>query len=242
MEPAGRGLVIGLSSALGLALLAIAFLLGRVTATPAVVPVAPSASVVSAAPATAPAAGATAPPGASAEELPPNPPIADSSATAAPATGVSALETLTLSEPSAPATSEALTSKESRERQQVAAYFADVDRLEDMGAGDPQAFGSSMMESLSSGDFTRFDALLAKARDQRQRLQTVSPPPTCAEHHRLALGLSADSVAMLERLKAALMKGDSMALMGIASDGRTLEAKANQLKSMGETIKRQAQR
>ena len=66
------------------------------------------------------------------------------------------------------------------------------------------------------------------------------PPPSCAEHHRLARTLSADSVAMLERLKAALMKGDSMALMGIASDGRALEAQANQLKTMGETIKRQA--
>jgi len=45
---------------------------------------------------------------------------------------------------------------------------------------------------------------------------------------------------MLERLKAALMKGDSLALVSIASDGRTLEAKAAQLKAMGEAIKKQA--
>ena len=128
----------------------------------------------------------------------------------------------------------------SPERQRVAAYFAEVDRLEDMGAGDPQAFASSMMQSLSSGDFSEFDKLLQKARAQRQRLLAIVPPPSCAEHHRLARTLSADSVAMLERLKAALMKGDSMALMGIASDGKTLETQANQLKAMGETIKRQA--
>jgi hypothetical protein len=128
----------------------------------------------------------------------------------------------------------------SPERQEVAAYFAEVDRLEDMGAGDPQAFASSMMQSLSSGDFSEFDKLLEKARGQKQRLLAIVPPPSCAEHHRLARTLSADSVAMLERLKAALMKGDSMALMGIASDGKTLETQANQLKAMGENIKRQA--
>ena len=45
---------------------------------------------------------------------------------------------------------------------------------------------------------------------------------------------------MLERLKAAMVKGDTTALLTIASDGRTLETQANQLKTMGETIKRQA--
>ena len=88
------------------------------------------------------------------------------------------------------------------ERQQVASYFAEVDRLEELAAGDPRAFAASMMQSLSSGDFTDFDKLLEKARGQKQRLLAIVPPPSCAEHHRLARTLSADSVAMLERLKA----------------------------------------
>ena len=66
----------------------------------------------------------------------------------------------------------------------------------------------------------------------------MTPPRGCGEHHRLALTLSADSVTMLERLKAALMKGDSMALMTIATEGRTLEAQANQLKSLGDALNR----
>ena len=97
-----------------------------------------------------------------------------------------------------------------------------------------------MVQSMSSGDFTGFDNLLAKARAQRQRLQAIAPPRACAEHHRLALSLSADSVTMLERLKAALMKGDSTALLTIASEGKSLETQANQLKTMEESIKRQA--
>jgi len=109
-----------------------------------------------------------------------------------------------------------------------------------MGGGDPQAFATSMVQSMSSGDFSGFDDLLSKARAQRQRLQAISPPRACVEHHRLALALSGDSVAVLEKLKAALAKGDTTALLAIAAEGKTLETQANQLKTMGETIKRQA--
>ena len=45
---------------------------------------------------------------------------------------------------------------------------------------------------------------------------------------------------MLEKLKAALMKGDTTALLTISTEGKALETQTNQLKSMGESIKRQA--
>lgn len=225
MEPANRKIVIALGSALGLSLLTIAFLLGRLSAGPEVVTLAtpasnPSASEPAAlAAAESPAPSMEAAPAAADSATPLSAPIQEIAP--APPAGINAVAT-------------------SPERQQVASYFAEVDRLEDMGAGDPQAFASSMMQSLSSGDFSEFDKLLEKAKTLRQRLLAIVPPPACAEHHRLARTLSADSVAMLERLKAALVKGDSMALMGIASDGKTLETQANQLKSLGEKIRRQA--
>ncbi len=230
MEPANRKLVIALASALGLSLLIIAFLLGRLSAKPQVVTALatpapnPSAPAALAAPEiTSPSIEAASP--AADPATPPSPPAGSGP----PVQQIAPVPSSSAKVMAAPP-----------ERQQVAAYFAEVDRLEDMGAGDPEAFASSMMQSLSSGDFSEFDKLLQKAKTQRQRLLAIVPPPACVEHHRLARTLSADSVAMLERLKAALMKGDSMALMGIASDGKTLETQANQLKAMGETIKRQA--
>lgn len=231
MEPANRKIVIALGSALGLALLIIAFLLGRLSAKPQVAPLAAPASNPSA---SAPAAlAAPESPGSSIDAdsgaADPAPPLSPPAGSSEPVLEMAPIPSSSVRVMAAPP-----------ERQQVASYFAEVDRLEELGAGDPQAFAASMMQSLSSGDFTDFDKLLEKARGQKQRLLAIVPPPSCAEHHRLARALSADSVAMLERLKAALMKGDSMALMGIASDGRALEAQANQLKTMGETIKRQA--
>jgi hypothetical protein len=229
MEPVNRRIVIALGSALGLSLLIIAFLLGRLSANPPVVTLATPASNPSASEPVALAAPESPAPSIEAAAADPATPLSPPAGSSTPVQEIAPL----------PSSSNGPI-ETSPESQQVAAYFAEVDRLEDMGAGDPQAFASSMMQSLSSGDFTEFDKLLEKARGQKQRLLAIVPPSACAEHHRLARTLSADSVVMLERLKAALMKGDSMALMGIASDGKTLETQANQLKAMSETIKRQA--
>jgi hypothetical protein len=226
MRPATWKAVVALASALGLSLLVIAFLLGRLSAQPAAVaPLVANAPTPVAPPSAAPESPGPSPDAASA--------FADSATPLGPPTGWSPP-----AQPIGP--SKSGPAEASPERLRVASYFAEVDRLEDMGAGDPQAFASSIMQPLSSGDFTEFDKLLEKARDQRQRLLAIVPPPSCAEHHRLARTLSADSVTMLERLKAALMKGDSLALLSIASDGKALETQANQLKAMTETIKRQA--
>ena len=232
MERSDKRLVSALGGALVCALLAIAFLLGRISAKPAVVTVAaPPPSV--AAPESVPSPLEREP--ASPAAIPPtgNSPLPTAEPTGFPVPGSEIVST--------PASAQgAPGSTISPDRQQIAAYFNQVDRLEDMGAGDPQAFATSLLQSMSSGDFSGFDDLLAKARAQRQRLQSIAPPRACLEHHRLALALSADSVAMLERLKVALMKGDSTALLTIATEGRALETQTNQLKSMGESIKRQA--
>lgn len=238
MERNNQRLVIALASALGLALLAIAFLMGRISAKPAVITVAARPPAVAVAP-----SESAAPPKASvaaiAETSEPPPPLSEPVGSSTPGGEIASTTELTPFFAPVPTTNPTRAAV-SGDQPQVAAYFSQVDRIEDMGAGDPQAFATSMIQSMSSGDFSGFDDLLSKARTQRQRLQSISPPRACIEHHRLALTLSGDSVAMLERLKAALMKGDSTALLGIATEGKTLETQANQLKSMGESIKRQA--
>jgi len=232
MEGTQRRLVIGLAASLGLALLAIAFLLGRISAKPEVV--ASPARPVDAAPPASPPSQTPAPSeSADTAALSALLPALEPSAGATPARENSPT---TLPVPAAGPGHPAL----SADQQQIAAYFSQVDRIEDMGAGDPQALAASIVQSMSSGDFSAFDDLLTKARAQRQRLQSIAPPRACVEHHRLALSLSADSVAMLERLKAALIKGDSTALMTVATEGKTLETQTNQLKAMAEAIRRQA--
>jgi hypothetical protein len=230
METSSRRLVIALASALGAALLAIAFLVGRMSAKPAVVAVAAPPPVMT--PSTSTPAELSPEPSAATFPVAPSLPASPTSAT--PSTETALL-------PGAPPPPASIPgSSPSPDRAQIVAYFNQIDRLEDMGAGDPQAFANSMVQSMSSGDFSGFDTLLSKARTQRQRLLSITPPRMCVDHHRLALTLSGDSVAMLERLKAAMVKGDATALLTIATEGHTLETQANQLKALGENIKRQA--
>lgn len=239
MERNPRPLIMALAGALGAALLTIAFLIGRLTATQATITAttpAPGTPAALSSTALALDDGSLAPTTASA----PVPPGVETPLPAARADAPASR----LDIPPPPTTSGPTSSSSSAitppEAAQVAAYFRQVDGMRDMGVGDPQAFAASMLKSVSSGDFSAFDELLGKARAQRQRLQSMTPPGACGEYHRLALTLSADSVTMLERLKTALMKGDSMALMTIATEGRALETQANELKTLGETIKRRA--
>jgi len=242
MERNQQKLVIALASALGLAVVAIAFLLGRMSSPPpAVVTVAvPTQSAGAPQPQSAPAAAPSQAP--IAGDAPP----AGAPLPVAEPTGLALKipETLPFAAPPLPTTTTTATAPRSAapaDQPQIAAYFGQVDRLEDMGGGsDPQSFANTLVQSMSSGDFSGFDDLLAKARAQRQRLQAIAPPKACVEHHRLALALSGDSVAMLERVKAAMVKGDTTALLSISTDAKALETQANQLKSLSESIKRQA--
>jgi hypothetical protein len=236
MEPREKQLTMGLAGALACALLVIAFLLGRVTA-PRTEPARLAPSVQTAGASGRPIATTT-----------PEQTAASAFTTPEAAPMVTADPRPPRSEPVlsfptapeiAPQNSPPKHTKASSERDLIAAYFGQVDRLEDFGAGDPQAFASSLMDSVSTGDFTKFDELLTRSRTQRDRLRAVTPPRSCAEHHRIALALSGDSVAMMEKLRAALIKGDTMALLAMAAEARTLEAQANKLKAMGETIKKQ---
>ncbi len=236
MEQKYRPLIMALAGALGLALLTIAFLIGRLTA-PLV-----AATSISPSPWSAPSTSASPRPEATAEPTTVASPFVAPGVEASnpPDTAATPDSRLNVVSPSAVGAAAPPGSTPSTEASQIAAYFQQVDGMQDMGVGDPQTFAASLLKSVSSGDFSAFDDLLGKARSQRQRLQSLSPPRSCGEHQRLALSLSANSVTMLERLKAALMKGDSMALMTIATEGRALESQANHLKSLGETIKRQA--
>ena len=231
MEPHHKKLVVALGGALGGALLAIAFLLGRISAKPEPPRVSAAEPLAARRPSN-PAAATTA---------------TDLTQGSGPETAGEARPSQTAGEAPVPLTREPLpvaatplARPSSADRAPITAYFVRVEGLEDMGPGDPQAFAKSLMDSVTSGDFSGFDNLMAKSRNQRDRLRSIFPPPACVEHHRLALALADESLTMLERLRAALVKGDADALMIMADQGRALETQANQLKAMGEAIKRQA--
>lgn len=233
LSPGKRRLLVGavaaLGLALGVALLVIAFLLGRLSVTADRAPAVPATTTTPAPPAVGEAPATTSTPTVADVATVPTDLVPGNAPREALAAGAIVAPTVATS-PGA----------ESPDRSRIAAYFREVDRLEDMGAGDPQAFAKSLMESVASGDFSGFDALLAKARAQQDRLRSIAPPPACVEHHRLASALARDSTALMERLKASLLKGDAAGLMAMSAEGQTLETRADELRALAATIRRQA--
>ena len=227
-EPKGgidRRVVVVLSSALGIALLTIAFLVGRLTAPPAA------------------AAGESSAPSQTQTPTVPAQPIDRVEAAAPPVSrpiDVPAPTTLPSVATETPRAASPIVTSPSNDRNAIAAYFASVERFDDAGIGDPNDFAKSLVDGATSGDYSGFDSLLAKARRQRDVLRGMQVPPACAPHHRLALSLSESSVGMLEKLRKTLAGGDPTALMSMMGEARELESQAAQLKTMTETIKRGA--
>ena len=221
-----RRWLVALLATLALSLVALAFALGRLTASSHTGTVAPPAAL------------------ASTDDAP----VGDTSP--APE-GTASAPTLRLDTPALPAqelASEAsptsqvtLGTSAPPEHAAVRSYFEQVDQLEDVGIGsDAQGFAMSILQSMASGDSSGFDTLVGHARTQQAKLRAVTPPAACADYHRQAVSLAAESVSMLERLRASLAAGDSSALATMATAGRDLGSRANALKLLGDSIKKQS--
>jgi hypothetical protein len=66
----------------------------------------------------------------------------------------------------------------------------------------------------------------------------MMPPPPCREHHRLALQLLDESTGMLQRLRAAVLSHDTVALTAGVSGAQALEVRTRELEALGAGLKR----
>lgn len=215
-----RVLVLGLGAGLLLALLAVAFLLGRLTSRPAatgttVGPVAgaPAAEAAPGTPALPPAVLPTTPPAAIPEEW-------------------RALGT-------PPATTAASGAPAASEREAVAAYFGQVERLESSfrSWSDPQQLAMQLVQQGAQGDRRGLDELLASARQARQALGEVAVPPPCREHHAESLALMDAAVDLLGRLGPALAGQDFSALQSLATAAQDLESRTKRLQALDADLR-----
>lgn len=223
-----RALVLGLGGALLAALLAVAFLLGRLSSrTPPATAAAPAASL-------APPGGSGTVPGA----LPPG---VVSAPMQAPAPG-SAPGTTMPEEWRALGTGPAATGgapAAASEREAVAAYFGQVERLETSfrNWSDPQQLAMQLVQQGAQGDRRGLDELLATARQARQAMAEVSPPGPCREHHAESLALMDAAVDLLGRLGPALAGQDFNALQAVAGAGQDLEARTKRLQALDADLR-----
>ena len=246
-----------LSVALGMALLAIAFLLGRESTRTA-----PAADT--AVPETVPTVPASAPqpaprPELDWEALEAREAVAADAPAAGPAVGAAPIErverrkdgTLVLTNApheersalaSDPPNDHNQAELSSGTREAVAAYFErmDVIRSEE-GAGDPNVFAMGLIKSGLGGASSGFDRLIDDTERMEKEIRSVVPPTMCQGYHEANLEALAESREMLESLSAAIAARDIGQLEQIARQASLLQRKTEALQRMREEIRASTQ-
>lgn len=120
----------------------------------------------------------------------------------------------------------------------VSAYFQQVDLIRsNEGTGDPKSFAMNLVKSSIDGSTSGFDRLIADSARMERELQRLTPPPSCERYHQATLEAIVEGREMLEGMKNAIAAGDIEQLKAIAQQAASLQAKAEALSEMQEQIR-----
>jgi hypothetical protein len=230
-----RWVVALLVAACAVGLVAVAFLLGRVTA-PVPPAAAPSAQVATRAEAV-PGAGVPTPddrptragsPGAS-------PGVSPSSVPEHGEAGGQALDPASSGGAGAPAGG-------NPDAAAVAAYFTRMDAVaaQVQAAQDPQALARVIIDQTMSGNTNGIEGLIATQRTLQARMAEVPAPPPCREHQQRSLRLIGRGIALLERTRDALAGKNASDLAALATEGTAIEEEAKATDALANDIRRAA--
>lgn len=119
---------------------------------------------------------------------------------------------------------------------EITDYFIQMDVIRSQsGAGDPNAFAMDLIKAAMGGSTAGFDQLIDDTSRMEAAARQVTPPPDCEAFHQENLAALAESREVLSDMKAALERGDIGELTTIARRAGSLQARAQALQ---ETRKR----
>jgi hypothetical protein len=116
-------------------------------------------------------------------------------------------------------------------RASVASYFDTVERIQ-VGSlnGNAESVGQEMASALASGDTSSLDKMIGDTEAARARLAALAPPAPCTAHHRESLGSLDDALEVLRALKAAMGTSDPAGqLTNVSARAQALRARADVL-------------
>jgi len=144
--------------------------------------------------------------------------------------------TLTRAQPTVP------TKPKKPNRQGSKAIQTYFQRLDSSLAGtqtlnDPNAFATELLESSLSGDNSKLDQLVAEVRRSLARVQSIEPPPSCSEHHRLVVKQLRQGVSLLVQVGGTATSLDMSSLTQISASGKTMQDGARRLKELENELR-----
>ena len=120
------------------------------------------------------------------------------------------------------------------ERASVAAYFDAVDHIQ-AGAmsGEAEGIAHEMAAALANGDTSGLDKMIRDTEAAKQSLAALTPPASCAAHHRESLASLDDALGVLRSLKSAMESSEPAAQLASVS------AQATALRSRAEALQKE---
>lgn len=119
----------------------------------------------------------------------------------------------------------------------VSDYFLRMDLIQsESGAGDPNTFAMGLIKAGLGGSTSGFDRLIADTQRMEEQIRSVAPPPSCEGYHDANLKALAESRNILEDMKTAFARREFSQITAIAQQAGTLQVKAKALQEMRERI------
>jgi len=124
----------------------------------------------------------------------------------------------------------------------VAAYFTRMDALAALAtaAQDPQALARNVLDQALSGNIDGIENLIATQRTLQTRMVEVLPPRSCSEHHQRSVRLIGRAIALLERTRDAIAGKNPSDLATMATEGRAIEEEARATDALANDLRRAA--
>ncbi|HQQ76765.1 MAG TPA: hypothetical protein PLB01_05380 [Thermoanaerobaculia bacterium] len=124
-------------------------------------------------------------------------------------------------------------------RAAVAAYFFAVERIQ-VGSmtGNAESVGQEMAAALANGDTSSLEKMIRETEAARVRLAALSPPAPCVAHHRESLGSLDDALEVLRSLKTAMESPEPIGqLANVTTRAQALRSRADVLQKEERALK-----
>jgi hypothetical protein len=120
----------------------------------------------------------------------------------------------------------------------VSEYFLQMDTIRsNAGAGDPNSFAMDLIKAGIGGATSGFDQLVADTDRMSAEIGQLTPPTSCVGYHEATLESLAEARGMLESMKDAITTRDLQALNAIALQASELQARTKALAALQEQIR-----
>ncbi|MEO8180964.1 MAG: hypothetical protein ABI895_19185 [Deltaproteobacteria bacterium] len=126
----------------------------------------------------------------------------------------------------------------SADKQAVARYFNEVDRLQNIDVDNPEASAAALIGAATSGDSSGLRRQVSQARETEQKIRAITPPLACAHYHEQLVSMLAESRSMLQRLEQGLGGGGLDSLPALVSQANTAKSRSEKLADEARELKR----